>query len=249
MIGDTRGILGRRIVKCPPILSLNTLSFLIPQLDNQGFRQRHGFVGFLIGVHPHNLAFDQGCIAVFREYLNKKSEAGSADSSGSDVNFDFVIKMAWGEEFDGNLDHMEVGSCLFDMFNIIVGKVPQILVDRRIEIGQVMGKEDDALSIGLCIANTKGKRKFKLGFGHGSVLHLTYLVSTNILAITSIDYGELYTCWFSGSVFQLFQGGIYAKIKYFIFGFTIKEFFEFLLYGFPQIALFPFFPIVDTSPV
>jgi hypothetical protein len=46
-----------------------------------------------------------------------------------------------------------------------------------------MGKEDDALSICLGIANTKGEAKFKIGFGHGSILHLTYVVSNNILTI------------------------------------------------------------------
>jgi hypothetical protein len=92
--------------------------------------------------------------------------------------------MTRGEEFDGDLDHMEVRSCLFDMFNIIVGKIPKIFVDRRVEIGQVMGKEDDALCICLCIANTKGEAKFKIGFGHGSIPHLTDVISANILPIT-----------------------------------------------------------------
>jgi len=168
----------------PFILSLNFDAFLVPQFDNQPFGQRHGFMSLLMGVHPHNLAFDQGRFAVFREYFNTKSEAGSSDLSGSDANFDFIVKMTRGEEFDGDLDHMEIRSGLFDMFNVIVGKIPKILVDGRVEIGQVMGKEDDALGICFCIANTKGEAKFKIGFGHGSIFPLTDVVPANILPIT-----------------------------------------------------------------
>ena len=58
------------------------------------------------------------------------------------------------------MHRMKIAPCSLAMADIIKGDMPEVFIDGRIKINQIVAVENDSLGIGFCIPDTKGKVKF-----------------------------------------------------------------------------------------
>ena len=119
------------------------------------FRYRDRTMGLLIGVDPDNLTGRERISATLRKDGEFETEAGISDPRHPRADVDFLVEQYRRLVFDDRFDDMEINAGLFGVGILVVTQGAEILGDGRIELGQIMRVEDNALTVDLGISHPK----------------------------------------------------------------------------------------------
>src|SRR5262249_51314990 len=115
-------------------------------------RDRDRAMRLLIGVDPDDLAGHQRVAAAFEEDREFEGKARIADPRHTRADVELPIEPHRGLVFDKRFDDVEIDAGFPGVSVLIVAQRAEIFGDGRIEIGQIMRVEDDALTVDLGIA-------------------------------------------------------------------------------------------------
>jgi hypothetical protein len=104
-------------------------------------------MGLLAGIDPHDFARRERVKAALQEDGEFKDKARIADPHHPCADLQLLIEQDWRLVFDDRFDDVEIDAGLPGVGILVITQRPEILGNGRIEIGQVVRVEDNALTV------------------------------------------------------------------------------------------------------